>query len=172
MDKAELTFEVDAMLGLLRMELDAYATLLAAANYRKAGHSQYYAVYDTCCALLLTRGIRVERHEGAQSLIALHYVKPGALPRDTTARINHLMGQRHAIDYRAAVDIGYREIADQHEWAIGFVRACLKLVEQSKVHSKQAVAAVLGALQNASALPEERAAESTPRASSKRPTGK
>lgn len=157
MDKAELTFEVDAMLGLLRMELDAYATLMAAGNHRKAGHSQYYAVYDACCALLLTRGIRVERHDGAQSLIALHYVKAGALPRDTTARINHLMGQRHAIDYRAAVDIGYREIADQHEWMIGFVRACLKLVEQSKVHSRPALADVLGALQNASPLPPEKA---------------
>jgi uncharacterized protein (UPF0332 family) len=157
MEKARIAFEVDGFLSLLQMELDSFATLMAAGLVRKAGHSQYYAAYNACCALLASLGIKTESHAGAQSMISLHFVKSGKLPRDTGAKLNALMGQRHAIDYHAEVEIGYDEVAVNHAWLMEFVGSVLKLVEESKLASKNSLAAARRALQGARTLPPRRA---------------
>lgn len=155
MDKAAISFAVDGMLGQMAMELSAYMTLLRAGQVRKAGHCQYYAAYDACCALLLTKGIRVERHEGAQSLISLHFVKSGVLPRDTATKLNQLMGQRHAIDYNAEVPIGYEEVTAFHGWLIDFTGSVLTLIDKSRFASKAALAAARKSIEDAREIPPD-----------------
>ena len=158
MDKATIIFEVEGMLALLKMELESFAALMGAGLHRKAGHSQYYAAYDACCALLLTKGIKVERHEGAQSMISLHFVKSGLLPRMTAAKLNQLMGQRHAVDYHAAVDIGYDEVAESHAWLIDFIGQTLRLIGETGLAGRKSLDAVRHALQQASKIPPKGAA--------------
>lgn len=91
----------------------------------------YYACYHLASALLASKGIAASSHEAAQKLLALHFVKPAALPRDTTARLNELMDKRHAADYKPYVPIGAEDVAALRPWIAGFVRGALTLLGDS-----------------------------------------
>ena len=91
----------------------------------------YYACYHLASALLASKGIAVTSHEAAQKLLALHFVKPAALPRDTTGKLNDLMDTRHVADYRPYIQIGAADVAGFRPWIVGFVRGVLKLLGTS-----------------------------------------
>ena len=63
--------------------------------------------------------------------LALHFVKPAALPRETTAKLNGLMDKRHVADYRPYIAIGAEDVAEFRPWIVGFVREVLKLLGKS-----------------------------------------
>ena len=108
--------------------------------YGRCVSDLYYSCYHLASALLASKGISVGSHEAAQKLLALHYVKPAALPRDTTAKLNDLMDKRHVADYRPYIFIGSQDIAVFRPWIADFVRRVLKLL------GKSAPAADAGAL--------------------------
>ena len=83
MAKAALKHEVEGQLVLLAEELRSFAANARAGTWRKATHNLYYAAFDATAALLWSKGIEPKSHDGAQSMLALHFVKPGALPADT-----------------------------------------------------------------------------------------
>ena len=56
---------------------------------------------------------------------------PGALPRDTSAKLNDLMDKRHVADYRPYIPIGAEDVAGFRPWIVGFVPAVLKLLGKS-----------------------------------------
>ncbi|MGH9578323.1 MAG: HEPN domain-containing protein [Terriglobales bacterium] len=91
----------------------------------------YYACYHLASALLASKGIAVASHEAAQKLLALHFVKPAALPRDTTAKLNELMDKRHVADYKPYIVLSAGDVANFRPWIAGFVRAVLKLMAAS-----------------------------------------
>ena len=99
--------------------------------YGRCVSDLYYACYHLASALLASKGIAVGSHEAAQKLLALHFVKPAALPRDTTAKLNDLMDKRHVADYRPYIQIGAQDIAGFQAWIVGFVRGVLKLLGAS-----------------------------------------
>lgn len=134
MDKAALRHEVANYLLLLDEELRSFAANVSAGTLRKATHNLYYAAFDAACALLWTKGIRAETHESAQSMIALHFVKPGALPRETNARLHELMSARHAADYQGAVSIPRADVRRYRDWTIPFVRQAIELIRSSRLN--------------------------------------
>ncbi len=134
MDKATLRHEVASCLVLLDEELRSFAANVHAGTLRKATHNLYYAAFDAACALLWTKGIRAETHESAQSMIALHFVKPGVLPKATNARLNELMSARHAADYQGAVSISRSDVRRYRDWTIPFVRQVIELIESSRLN--------------------------------------
>lgn len=99
--------------------------------YGRCMSDLYYACYHLASALLASKGIAVNSHEAAQKLLALHFVKPAALPRDTSAKLNDLMDKRHVADYRPYISIGAEDVAGFRTWIVGFVRAVLKLLGKS-----------------------------------------
>lgn len=111
--------------------------------YGRCVSDLYYACYHLASALLLSRGIAANSHEAVQTLLALHYVKPAALPQDTVGKLNELMDKRHVADYKSHIVIGGDDIARLRPWIVGFVRGVLKLL------GKSAPAAEAGALQRA-----------------------
>jgi uncharacterized protein (UPF0332 family) len=133
-DKATLRHEVANYLVLLDEELRSFAANVRAGTLRKATHNLYYAAFDAVCALLWTKGIRVETHESAQSMIALHFVRPGMLPKATNARLNELMSARHAADYQGAVSISRRDVRRYRDWTIPFVRQVIALIDSSELN--------------------------------------
>ena len=88
----------------------------------------YYACYHLASALLASKGIAANSHEAVQKLLALHFVKAAALPRDTTAKLNDLMDKRHVADYRPYIRIGTEDLAVFRPWIVGYVREVLKLL--------------------------------------------
>ena len=129
MDKAALTHEVSNSLVLLDEELRSFVANTNAGLWRKAVANLYYAAYNATSALLWSKGIRAESHDGAQSMLSLHFVKSGALPRDTTKNLNALMALRHAADYKGDVSIDSGDVNEHRKWAMQFVGKALKLLK-------------------------------------------
>ena len=99
--------------------------------YGRCMSDLYYACYHLASALLASKGIAANSHEAVQKLLALHFVKAAALPRDTTAKLNDLMDKRHVADYKPHILIGSEDIAGLRPWIAGFVRAVLRLLGKS-----------------------------------------
>ena len=91
----------------------------------------YYACYHLASALLASRGIAAGSHEAVQKLLALHFVKPAALPQDTSAMFNELMDKRHVADYKPYIPIRGADIERFRPWIAAFMRDALKLLGNS-----------------------------------------
>lgn len=133
MDKATLAHEVENNLILLNEELRSFVANVQAGTYRKATHNLYYAAFNAASALLWSKGIKTETHDGAQSMLSLHFVKAGALPKETNARLNDLMSARHAADYKGAVFIGIDEVERHRGWVVDFVRSAIVFIQKSSM---------------------------------------
>lgn len=96
--------------------------------YARCVSDLYYASYHLANALLLSRGIAATSHEAVQTLLALHFVKPAALPRDTAARLNDLMAKRHTADYKPHIEMGSDDIESVRPWIVGFAHSVLDLL--------------------------------------------
>jgi uncharacterized protein (UPF0332 family) len=99
--------------------------------YGRCVSDLYYACYHLARALLSSRGIAAGSHEAVQTLLALHFVKPAALPQDTVGKLNELMDKRHVADYKPHIMIGSEDIARFRPWIVGFVHGVLKLLGKS-----------------------------------------
>jgi uncharacterized protein (UPF0332 family) len=132
MDKAALTHEVSNSLVLLAEELSSFVANANASLWRKAITNLYYAAYNATCALLWSKGIRADSHDGAQSMLSLHFVKAGALPAATTKNLNALMALRHAADYKGDVPIDPDDVRTHKAWALQFVEQALKLLDPAR----------------------------------------
>ncbi|TAK43567.1 MAG: HEPN domain-containing protein [Betaproteobacteria bacterium] len=98
--------------------------------YGRCVSDLYYACFHLSSALLASHGIEVRSHEAVQKLLALHFVKPAALPQETIARLNELMDKRHVADYKPYIPIGLEDIVVLRPWISGFVRGVLALLDK------------------------------------------
>ena len=128
MDKATLRHEVSNNLTLLEEELRSFAANVGAGLWRKSVANLYYAAYDATCALLWSKGIKAESHEGAQSMLSLHFVKAGAMPKGTTKNLSLLLSLRHSADYKGDVSISAQDVLEQRKWVIGFVKSAMDII--------------------------------------------
>ena len=134
MDKARLSHEVAGSLLLLEEELRSFSANMTAGTYRKAVHNLYYAAFNAGAALLWSRGIESDKtHDGVLSLISLHFVKAGALSRDSGARLNELMAARHAADYKGAIPIELSDVRKYHPWVARFAGQAMALIKAGGV---------------------------------------
>ena len=149
MDKTLLTHEISNSLVLLNEELRSFVANVNAGLWRKATANLYYAAFNATCALLWSKGIRTESHDGALSMLSLHFVKPGALPKDTTKNLNALMALRHAADYKGEVAIESSDVEAQRKWTTQFVGKSLELLKAggAKIDLKAIARALAGACQ-------------------------
>lgn len=105
MDK--LTRERVALkLEQLDSKLVSFLANYQARNPRECASSMYFAVFHAAEALLYAKGIEATSHRAVTSLLALHFVRPGTLPRETSAKFSALMAGRHDADYNEAIPFG------------------------------------------------------------------
>lgn len=105
MDRA-LRARVALKLEQLEAKLRSFLANLRAHNPRECVSSMYFAVFHAAEALLRAKGIEASSHKAVASLLALHFVRPGALPRETSAQFSALMAGRHDADYNEAIPFG------------------------------------------------------------------
>ena len=87
----------------LDSKLRSFVANYRARNPRECASSMYFAVFHAAEALLYAKGIDAASHKAVASLLALHFVRPGTLPRDTSAKFSALMAGRHDADYNEAI---------------------------------------------------------------------
>ena len=87
----------------LDSKLTSFLANYRSRNPRECASSMYFAVFHAAEALLYAKGIDAASHKAVASLLALHFVRPGTLPRDTSAKFSALMAGRHDADYNEAI---------------------------------------------------------------------
>lgn len=131
MDKTEIaqtvTAELQAAIGRLASALNNL-TGAYGAQHRSCISDLYFASFHLAAALLASKGLRARSHEAAQELLALHFVRAGALPGDTTKKLNALMDRRHTADYKPVVPVDAEDVAEFSPWVCTFARAAGKLL--------------------------------------------
>lgn len=87
----------------LDSKLKSFLANYQARNPRECASSMYFAVFHAAEALLYAKGIDAASHKAVASLLAMHFVRPGTLPRETSAKFSALMARRHDADYNEAI---------------------------------------------------------------------
>lgn len=87
----------------LDSKLKSFVANYQVRNPRECVSSMYFAVFHAAEALLVAKGIEAASHRAVASLLALHFVRPGTLPRETSAKFSALMAGRHDADYNEAI---------------------------------------------------------------------
>lgn len=90
----------------LDSKLKSFLANYRARNPRECASAMYFAVFHGAEALLYAKGIEAASHKAVASLLALHFVRPGTLPRETSAKFSALMAGRHDADYNEAIPFG------------------------------------------------------------------
>jgi uncharacterized protein (UPF0332 family) len=108
MDKL-IRSRVALKLEQLDSKLTSFLANYRARNPRECASSMYFAVFHAAEALLYAKGIEAASHKAVASLLAMHFVRPGALPRETSAKFSALMAGRHDADYNEAIPFGLED---------------------------------------------------------------
>ena len=119
----EVRAAIDCMIAAMNNVAGPYGK-----SYARCMSDLCYACYHLAKALLLSRGIAASSHEAVQTLLAMHFVKPAALPQDTVGRLNDLMDKRHVADYKPHIAISSEDVARFRPWIAGYMREVLKLL--------------------------------------------
>lgn len=93
----------------LDSKLTSFLANYRARNPRECASSMYVAVFHAAEALLYAKGIEAASHKAVASLLAMHFVRPGVLPRETSAKFSALMAGRHDADYNEAIPFGLED---------------------------------------------------------------
>jgi len=105
------------------------AELLADAGLARSSiERSYYAAFHAASALLASRGIYPSTHDGVVSMLALHFVKAGALPREAGRDLQRLQDQRLVADYRGYLDQDASDAAECVALARRFLTETLALI--------------------------------------------
>jgi len=131
MDRGEIAEAVTGAVATARGALAAALNNLdgpQGAQYRSCVSEMYFACFHMASALLASKGIRARSHDALQELLALHYVKPAALPADTVRKLGQLMERRHTADYKTYAPVDAGDVEEFRPWVSCFLDDGLKLL--------------------------------------------
>ncbi len=134
MDRAEIAHLVAGEIAAAHSSVAAAMNNISGphgAQFRSCVKEMYFACFHMATALLASKGIRARSHDAIQELLALHFVRPAALPADTTRRFGSLMERRHAADYKTFVQVDASDLEEFRPWVSQFLAAALVLLGKS-----------------------------------------
>jgi hypothetical protein len=67
--------------------------------YKTSVNRSYYAIFHAARALLILRGIEPVHHDGVITMLSLHFVKSGVLPKESIKLFKNLLTLRTDVDY-------------------------------------------------------------------------
>lgn len=131
MDRAEIAQAVAGAVAAAHGSLAAAMNNLSGPHgvqYRSCVSEMYFACFHMASALLASKGIRARTHDALQELLALHFVKPAALPADTVRRLGLLMERRHTADYKTFMPVDATDVEEFRSWVSRFLADGLQLL--------------------------------------------
>lgn len=100
----------------------AEAKLLADQGfYNTAINRLYYACYYMSIALLLKKNIQAQTHSGVKTMISLHFVTKGIIPRDIGKVLSVLFERRQSGDYDDFVLCDENDVEELSKKAMAYV---------------------------------------------------
>lgn len=100
----------------------AEAKLLADQGYYNTAINRlYYACYYMSIALLLKKNIQAQTHSGVKTMISLHFVTKGIIPRDIGKALGVLFERRQSGDYDDFVLCDQNDVDELSKKAMAYV---------------------------------------------------
>ena len=93
-------------------QMSVISQVSVSSRARGIVRNAYYAAYHLTCAALFLTGVEPKSHEGAQSMLAMHLVKPGHIGGRSSKILNNLMNERHVADYKGNIPITDQDVQD------------------------------------------------------------
>ena len=88
----------------------------------------YYAVYYAASALLLSKGLSVQTHNGIVQMLGLHFVKTDKLSRENGTLYGRLFSLRQTGDYGDTFDLTQEDVEPLVEPAKEVIETVEKLI--------------------------------------------
>ncbi|MBI5298686.1 MAG: HEPN domain-containing protein [Deltaproteobacteria bacterium] len=99
------------------------ATILHQNNeYDGAVSRAYYAVLHFARALLFSKGLETNSHEGTKRLFSLHFVREGSFEKKYSTILSHAQKAREESDYEPEIPFNEEESAARIEEAKTFLK--------------------------------------------------
>ena len=126
---------MDENLTAARIHLDQAREAIRAAELladnglaRSSIERSYYAAFHAASAVLASHGIYPSTHDGVISMLALHFVKAGALSKTAGRDLQRLQDQRLVADYKGYLDQDATDAAECLDLARAFLAAVSPLL--------------------------------------------
>jgi uncharacterized protein (UPF0332 family) len=97
---------------------------------RSSVERSYYAAFHAASALLASRGLFPQSHDGVIAMLSLHFVKAGALPKRAGRDLQRLQDQRLTADYKGYLDQDGSDAVECLELARRFLADTLTLLPE------------------------------------------
>ena len=98
------------------------AQLLASQGYYNTAINRlYYACFYVSIALLLKENIQAQTHSGVKTMISLHFISKGIIPKEIGKNLNALFERRQSGDYDDFVLCDQNDVDELQEKALVYV---------------------------------------------------
>ena len=110
------------------------AQLLASQGYYNTAINRlYYACFYVSIALLLKENIQAQTHSGVKTMISLHFISKGIIPKEIGKNLNALFERRQSGDYDDFVLCDQNDVDELQEKALVYV----EFVKSLLFHAEQ-----------------------------------
>ena len=97
--------------------------------YNGAVNRLYYACYYISIALLLKKDIQAQTHSGVKTMISLHYISKGIIPKEIDKYLLLLFERRQSGDYDDFV-LCDDDVIDLRDKAIAYITCAKSLLSE------------------------------------------
>ena len=118
--------ELPEYIEIIRRNVRAYQNNYVDENYSECVPALYFIFENMCKYILAVKGFRTATHDGVQTLLARHFVKPGDIDKTVHHRLTNLYLRRKDADYHGYLSF---DKTDVDEYA-GWVRDSFRAMEQ------------------------------------------
>jgi len=112
--------------------MQAYSVLLRSGLCKDAMSRMYYALLHQIRALLLTKGLEPETHDGALTLLSLHFVKEKIIAHTDAHLFARLMKYREEADYTSSYVFTEQDCADLQREVDGLSKRIIQYLVDNK----------------------------------------
>ena len=114
-------YMIDYRMGQADESLVEAHLLLENGRYRAAINRTYYAMFYSVQALMIRRGVKSSKHQGAIAMFDIEFVKPGTIGREYSEWLHDAFESRLAADYGELVQPDLQQAQETLEKAKDFV---------------------------------------------------
>lgn len=111
---------------IIKRKIRTYKNNYLDENYSECVPALYFILENMCKYVLATRGFQTATHDGVQTLLARHFVKPGDIKKAVHHHLTNLYLRRKDADYRGYSSFDKADVDEYAGWVRDAFEAMIK----------------------------------------------
>ena len=137
--------ELPEYMEIIKRKMRTYRNNYADENYSECVPALYFVFENMCKYILAAKGFRTATHDGVQTLMARHFVKPGGIDKAVHHRLTNLYLRRKDADYHGYSSFEKTDVDEYAGWVWDSFQAMEKYFE---TEDRKTLEEILPATQN------------------------